>query len=195
MSSVDHFVGARQELFRNDQTERLCDLEIDDEVELDRLLDRQLGSFRSLENLVYKSRGAAIQVGIVHAVHQQAAGVDELAGQIGRGQPVPRGQIPGTASRRISTRFNSVGRRELFTELAAELVRLNVDLIVTRATPAVLAARSATATIPIVMAASGDPLGTGVVASLARPGGNVTGLSSITTSAERYTMAKFCFSM
>ena len=72
------------------------------------------------------------------------------------------------------------GRSERNPVLAAELVRLNVDLIVTRATPAVMAVKNATATIPIVMAASGDPLGTGVVVSLARPGGNVTGLSGFT---------------
>jgi putative ABC transport system substrate-binding protein len=72
------------------------------------------------------------------------------------------------------------GRAERFPELAAELVRLRVDLIVTRGTPAAIAAKKATGTIPIVMAASGDPIGTGLVPSLARPGGNVTGLSSLT---------------
>jgi putative ABC transport system substrate-binding protein len=72
------------------------------------------------------------------------------------------------------------GRIERFPELAGELVRLKVDVIVTRGTPAVLAAKSATPTISIVMAASGGPLATGVVAGLARPGGNVTGLSAIT---------------
>ena len=71
------------------------------------------------------------------------------------------------------------GRPERFPDLAAELVRLKVDLIVTRGTPAVLAAKNATRTIPIVMATSGDALGTGVVSGLARPGGNVTGLSTI----------------
>jgi putative ABC transport system substrate-binding protein len=68
-----------------------------------------------------------------------------------------------------------------FPALAAELVQLGVDLIVTRGTPAARAARDATETIPIVMAAIGEPLGTGVVASLARPGGNVTGLSAFVT--------------
>ncbi len=63
--------------------------------------------------------------------------------------------------------------------LASELVRLNVDVIVTRTTVAALAAKKATQTIPIVMAACGDPLGSGLVASLARPGGNITGLSSV----------------
>jgi putative ABC transport system substrate-binding protein len=61
--------------------------------------------------------------------------------------------------------------------LAAELVALNVDLIVTIGTLAPLAAKRATSTIPIVMISAGDPLGSGLVASLARPGGNVTGLS------------------
>ncbi|MGZ5867198.1 MAG: ABC transporter substrate-binding protein, partial [Xanthobacteraceae bacterium] len=72
------------------------------------------------------------------------------------------------------------GRSERFQELAAELVRLKVDVIVTRGTSAVQAAKQATKMIPIVMAASGDPLGAGVVAALARPGENVTGLSAFT---------------
>jgi len=63
--------------------------------------------------------------------------------------------------------------------LAGELVRLNVDLIVTRGTPAAQAAKAATATVPVVMAGSGDPVGTGIVSSLARPGGNITGLSAL----------------
>jgi putative tryptophan/tyrosine transport system substrate-binding protein len=68
-------------------------------------------------------------------------------------------------------------RLDRLPELAAELVRLNVDVIVTIGTLAPLAAKRATATIPIVMSSAGDPLGSGLVASLARPGGNVTGLS------------------
>lgn len=60
-------------------------------------------------------------------------------------------------------------------------MRLNVDVIVTFLTPAALAARQATKTIPIVMAAAADPVGSGLVASLARPGGNVTGMSSATS--------------
>jgi putative tryptophan/tyrosine transport system substrate-binding protein len=65
-------------------------------------------------------------------------------------------------------------------EIAAEFVRLKVDVIVTSGTPPVLAAKQATAVIPIVFATAGDPVGTGLVANLARPGGNVTGLSSQT---------------
>jgi putative tryptophan/tyrosine transport system substrate-binding protein len=63
--------------------------------------------------------------------------------------------------------------------LAAELVRLRVDLIVVASTPAALAAKGSTTAIPIVMASAPDPVGAGLVASLARPGGNVTGLSSL----------------
>ncbi len=73
---------------------------------------------------------------------------------------------------------SSDGRDERFPGLASELVRLKVDLIVTRGTPAALAAKNATGTIPVVMAASGDPVASGIVTSLARPGGNVTGLTS-----------------
>jgi putative ABC transport system substrate-binding protein len=73
---------------------------------------------------------------------------------------------------------SSDGRDERFPGLASELVRLKVDLIATRGTPAALAAKNATGTIPVVMAASGDPVASGIVTSLARPGGNVTGLTS-----------------
>jgi ABC-type uncharacterized transport system substrate-binding protein len=69
------------------------------------------------------------------------------------------------------------GRSERFAEIATELVRLKVDVIVTSSTPAVIAAKQATSVIPIVIAAAADPVGTGLVAGLARPGGNVTGLS------------------
>jgi putative ABC transport system substrate-binding protein len=70
------------------------------------------------------------------------------------------------------------GRSERFAEIAAEFVKLKVDLILAHNTPPVLAAKQATSTIPIVFATASDPVGTGVVTSLARPGGNVTGLSS-----------------
>jgi ABC-type uncharacterized transport system substrate-binding protein len=72
---------------------------------------------------------------------------------------------------------NSEGRNERLTDLAAELVRLNVNIIVTSGTPATLAAKQATTTIPIVINSVGDPVRSGVVSSLAHPGGNVTGLT------------------
>jgi putative ABC transport system substrate-binding protein len=70
------------------------------------------------------------------------------------------------------------GHNERFPELANELVGLNIDVILTWGTDAVLAAKQATTTIPIVMGAIGNPLGGGIVTNLARPGGNVTGCSS-----------------
>src|SRR2546429_9678692 len=72
------------------------------------------------------------------------------------------------------------GQADRLPELAAELVRLKVDVIVTWFTPTAVAAKQATRDIPIVMAETGDPIGTGLVASLPRPGGNITGVASVT---------------
>ena len=74
-------------------------------------------------------------------------------------------------------RFAS-GKQERLPELAAELVKLDVDVIVTGANPVIAAVKKATTTIPVVMAASRDPVGSGFIASLARPEGNITGLTS-----------------
>ena len=84
------------------------------------------------------------------------------------------------------------GKFERLPDLAAELVRLKVDVIVVGSTPGSRAAKQATTTIPIVMVNVGDPVGTGLVASLARPGGNVTGLSDLTVdmSAKRLELLK-----
>lgn len=71
------------------------------------------------------------------------------------------------------------GKRERLPDLAAELVPLKMDVLVTYGTVGTLALKKASATIPIVMAGSADPLGRGLVASIARPEGNVTGLSSV----------------
>jgi putative tryptophan/tyrosine transport system substrate-binding protein len=75
----------------------------------------------------------------------------------------------------IIERRYAEGRPERFQEFAAEMVRLKADLIITTATPAALAARNATTTIPIVIPTAIDPVGTGLIASLAHPGGNITG--------------------
>jgi putative ABC transport system substrate-binding protein len=80
----------------------------------------------------------------------------------------------------IEYRFNE-GKEERLRDLAAELVRLRVDVIVTNGTPPTEAARDATQTIPIVFGGVGDPVGSGFVASLPRPGGNITGVSDQTT--------------
>ena len=80
----------------------------------------------------------------------------------------------------IEFRFTESKGVERLPELATDLVRLRVDLIVATDTPSALAAKKATTTTPIVMANVGDPVGSGLVSSLARPGGNVTGNASLT---------------
>jgi ABC-type uncharacterized transport system substrate-binding protein len=80
----------------------------------------------------------------------------------------------------IERRFAD-GKEELLTNLAAELVQLRVDAIVTDSTPSARSAKNATQTVPIVMAASGDAVTNGLVASFSRPGGNVTGMSILTS--------------
>src|SRR5215471_4906878 len=84
------------------------------------------------------------------------------------------------------------GNPDRFPALAAELVRLKVDVIVAGGGPAVPALKQATTTIPIVMAASGDPVADGLVHSLAHPGGNITGLSlqSPESTAKRFELLK-----
>ncbi|MEK7387115.1 MAG: ABC transporter substrate-binding protein [candidate division NC10 bacterium] len=77
----------------------------------------------------------------------------------------------------IEWRFAPEGRRDPFPDLAAELVRLKVNLIVVASPPAIRPTKAATTSIPIIMAQSDDPIGAGFVTSLARPGGNITGLS------------------
>jgi putative tryptophan/tyrosine transport system substrate-binding protein len=72
------------------------------------------------------------------------------------------------------------GRNERYAEIASEFVRLKVDVIVTWGTAPVVAVKRATPVIPIVFTTAGDPVATGLVAGLARPGGNVTGLSNQT---------------
>jgi len=84
------------------------------------------------------------------------------------------------------------GKFERLPKLAAELVGLKVDIIVTQGSPAAEAAKKTTSTIPIVMATGGDAVGSGLVASLARPGGNITGLSTLATdlAAKRLELLK-----
>ena len=109
-------------------------------------------------------------------------------GYLGSGTPATQGQLVAVFVQRlrelgwIEGRTIAIeyrwadGRFERFAEIAAEFVRLKVDVILTSG-PAVFAAKQATSVIPIVFATVADPLSTGLVASLARPGGNVTGLS------------------
>ena len=90
------------------------------------------------------------------------------------------GELGYTEGQNIALEWRwAEGQLKRFPDLAAELVRLRVDVIVTEGTPAALAAKTATSTIPIAMAIIGDPVRTGIVQSLARPGGNITGSSSL----------------
>src|ERR1700688_929059 len=80
------------------------------------------------------------------------------------------------------------GQADRLPALAAELVALNVDVIVTVDTPPTQAAKQATSTIPIVIAVSADPVGAGLVASLAHPGGNITGMSLLAPETDQKTL-------
>ena len=90
----------------------------------------------------------------------------------------------------IEWRF-AEGKADRLAGFAAELVRLKVDVIVSGGSTATRAAKEATSTIPIVMAQDNDPVGNGFVTSLARPGGNVTGLAALRSGAERKTVGAF----
>jgi putative tryptophan/tyrosine transport system substrate-binding protein len=134
--------------------------------------------------------GGAAAVWPLAAHAQQAAKVPTI-GYLG-------GSTPATESQRVAALVQRLrelgwiegrdvaieyrwaeGRTERAAEIAAEFVRLKVDLIFAGGTEPVLAAKKATAVIPIVFPTAADPVGTGIVASLARPGGNVTGLSTL----------------
>ena len=85
----------------------------------------------------------------------------------------------------VVERRDAAGQYERLPDLAAELVRLNVDVIVTVSTPGALAAKHATSTIPIVFTSVADPIGAGVIPSLARPGGNITGVTTISADLDQ----------
>ena len=141
---------------------------------------------RRREFLVLGKRGGRGWPLAARAQQAGKAGDDRILGReyaFGRGPSARR--FFATAARTRLGRGSHIaievrwaeGRNERFAEIAAEFVRLKVDVIVTAGTAAVVAAKQATSVIPIVFAVAGDPVGTGLVASLARPGGNVTGLS------------------
>src|SRR5262245_2810807 len=123
------------------------------------------------------------------AARAQQPGKLPTIGYLGSGTPATQGQwvaafvqrlreLGWIEGRSIAIEYRwAEGRTDRAAEIAAEFVRRNVDVIVTSATAVIVAAMQATSVIPIVFAAAGDPVGTGLVASLARSGGNVTGLS------------------
>jgi putative ABC transport system substrate-binding protein len=124
------------------------------------------------------------------AARAQQPGTLPTIGYLGSATPATQGQwvaafvqrlreLGWIEGRTIAIEYRwAEGRAERAAEIAAELVQRKVDVIVTSGTAVVVAAMQATSVIPIVFAAAGDPVGTGLIASLARPGGNVTGLSN-----------------
>jgi len=124
------------------------------------------------------------------AARAQQSGMLPTIGYLGSATPATQGQwvaafvqrlreLGWIEGRTIAIEYRwAEGRAERAAEIAAELVQRKVDVIVTSGTAVVVAAMQATSVIPIVFAAAGDPVGTGLIASLARPGGNVTGLSN-----------------
>ena len=121
--------------------------------------------------------GKIWRVGYLSTASGPGEAVDALREQLRK-----LGYVEG---RNIAYEFRwAAGRQERVQELAEELVRLKVDVIVTQTTFVATAAKRATATIPIVMASTQDPVGGGVIASLARPGGNVTGVTQNTTETD-----------
>jgi putative ABC transport system substrate-binding protein len=149
-----------------------------------RVMDRRACiSAATLGLLATPLAGLAQQAGKVHRIGFLAAGSSSdpriqrffAAFRSGLGE---LGYVEGR-NITIESRW-AAGKYERLPGLAAELVRLKTDVIVTAAVPAIRAAKQATGTIPIVMAVVVDPVATGLVASLARPGGNITGLSPMT---------------
>jgi putative ABC transport system substrate-binding protein len=129
--------------------------------------------------------GKVYRIGILEAIPaaQNTANIDAL-----RKGLRDLGYVEG---RNLIIEYRSAdGRAERFPDLASELVRLKVDLVVTRGTPAAMAAKNATETIPVVMATMGDPRA--IVASFARPGGNITGVTTFSTelTAKRIELLK-----
>ena len=133
-----------------------------------------LGLFAAPLAVRAQQAGKVYRIGILETIPaaRNAANLDALRKGLGN-----LGYVEG---RNLTIEYRSAdGRAERFPELAAELVRLRVDLIVTRGTPAARAAKKATETIPTVMATMGDPHA--IVASFAHPGGNITGVTTFST--------------
>ena len=133
---------------------------------------------------------AAVLYAVVLAEAQQPGKIHRIGYISGRSGPGPLDEVFKTALRElgyvegqnISITYRWAEEKlDRLPALAVELVQLKVDVIVTETTPAAQAAKRATADIPIVMTLSGDPVGAGLVASLARPGANITGLTFIGT--------------
>lgn len=126
---------------------------------------------------VAQHRGKVWRVGFLSARHVDFTDSDNYYGPFTRGM---RDLGYGIGKNLVIEWRSAEGKSERLPQLAAELVRLKVDVLTTAGTPATVAAQKATSTIPIVMINAGDPVGSGLVKNLARPGGNSTGLSIMT---------------
>src|SRR6266700_2873948 len=145
--------------------------------------------------------GVSCALILVHlAARAQTATTVRRIGVLGSGaQPTPDEFLQAYAPLRelgwvegknlLVERRYANGRAELLRPFAEELVRLKVELIATNGTDATLAAKNATSTIPIVIWSAGDPVRTGLVASLARPGGNITGYSIVSAELDAKRLA------
>jgi putative ABC transport system substrate-binding protein len=123
--------------------------------------------------------GKVWRIGMLETAPQEASAANVAAFQKGLRE---LGYVVG---QNLAIEYRSSdGHNERLPALVSELIRLNVDLIALRGTPQAQAVRNATSTLPIVMTAVADPVGSGIVASLAHPGGNITGLSSFDTELE-----------
>jgi putative ABC transport system substrate-binding protein len=160
----------------------------------DRARDRK-AAIKRFFTIVFVLFSVTVPISVIHHAHAQQPGKIYRIGFIDPGT-VSEGAVRVDAFRQelrklgwiegkniaIEYRFTENKGPERLTELAADLVRLKVDLIMVTGAGLASAAKSATATIPIVMVIAGDPVAADLVASLARPGGNVTGLSSLAES-------------
>src|SRR5262249_49677159 len=174
---ADHKPQDRQDVGRDNSAGRARDRRRGDRMRRREFITLLGGAAAAWPLAVHAQHGGKVwRIGILETVSAAANAANFNAFRRGLRE---RGHVEGQSY--VIEYRSADGRAERFADFAAELVRLPVDIIVTRGTPAVLAAKKATATIPIVMAAIGEPLGVGVVASLAQPGGNITGFSSFTT--------------
>jgi putative ABC transport system substrate-binding protein len=140
------------------------------------LLGALAGALLAAPVAAWAQPGKVVRIGFLSPASASDPRMRGLLDAFRRGL-VELGYVEGRAFR-IESRW-AEGRYERLPRLAAELVALRVDVILTVAVPAIRAARDATRTIPIAMASVVDPVATGLVASLARPGGNITGLSNM----------------
>ncbi len=125
---------------------------------------------------LFAQQGKVWRVGFLAYGHVDFSDTDRVYGPFTQGMR----ELGYSIGRNLLIEWRSAeGQAEHLTRLAVDLVRLKVDILVTQGTPAAQAAQKTTAAIPIVMVNVGDPVGTGLVKSLARPGGNSTGLSTM----------------